>query len=266
MPRLRLPKIRRPNISSTQFTSYVLFALSIVILAMAAYMNFRIDVLSDWRLELPKDDIHIGDVIVVESIYKKELDVSGKSTRYIECKNERGIFIRYPISEATANRSSGKNGTGIIMKIPNSIPDAPVTCRINVTIDYEIMAWRHVIESQNSKTFTLYPALEEDSEETKDEQESEKQKTSQTESPTARPYDVVLVTPQTESSSSSYSQNTPDEEFNQRDISQGENLIVNEQRTLPSNPIQPRPTLLETLDHNLVQPLLTPIKNLIGGY
>lgn len=148
---------RLKQVSKVQLVSYSLFALSAVTLFFAVYMNMSVDVLKDWKLIMNQDSAYVGDTVVIESVYHKTMNVTGVSTRYMECKNSDGILIRYAVSEAKANRASGQTGTGIMIVVPSTIPDLPTKCRINIIIDYEIYKFRHVIESQQTKEFTLYP-------------------------------------------------------------------------------------------------------------
>lgn len=242
------------NLTKTRVVSYVLFVLSGVILAVAIYMNMSIDVLDNWRLVLPKQEIHAGETIVVQSLYEKKLSVTGKATRYVECENRPGVFVRYPVSEAIANRGAGKTGTGIEILIPDNIPSLPATCKITIVIDYEIAFWRHVIEQNSSATFTLLPERE------KSQTEDVSQETSQTE-------DLMAVQPTlpssgTGSASSSSSDNTPIVSDNQRDISQGE-PVVNSERRLEPTPEQPQPNLIEVVI-NAVSGLVSGIAGVIA--
>lgn len=136
--------------------AYGFFSVSLLVLTFSFSLIARVDVLKDWTLELPAGEIHAGDQVVVESIYTKTMDVTGEASRFIECKSDRA-YVRYPVSKAVANRSAGSTGTGIVFVIPKVIPDLPATCRMNVTIDYEVLAFRHVIESNTSSEFQLLP-------------------------------------------------------------------------------------------------------------
>lgn len=230
------------NLNKTQVVSYILFVLSGIILSGTLLLNLNVDVLKDWRLVLPNQAIHAGDTIVVQSLYTKTMNVTGKSTRYVECTTDgNGIYIRYPISEAVANRATGTSGTGIVMLMPKTIPNLPTTCRINVTIEYDIMLFRKVVESANSDTFTLLPVVSSDG-------ESAKQETSQTQLPDSGKVGL-------NQSSSSY-QNTPVSTFNQRDTSQQDDIPTNQEKQLSGQP-EPQPTVLDKLTQ--------PITNLLGG-
>jgi hypothetical protein len=202
-------------------------------------MNLQIDVLKDWRLELPKQDIHVGDTIIVDSLYTKLMQVSGESTRYLECKNKNGIYIRYELNKAVANRGAGTSGTGVELVMPNTVPNVPATCRINITIEYNIYVLRTVIETANSKEFTLLPASQ---------KQDASQKTSQTQVESVGRLDVIDV---------SYPNTTPAEQPKQQDISQKQQNV---QQTSESEtpPATPQPTILEQIIHP-IQPLINQI-------
>ena len=224
------------GLSKTQITSYILFMVSGLILLATIYMNIKVDVLKDWRLVLPQQEIRIGDTIVVQSLYTKTMNVTGESIRYIECKTSNGVYIRYPVSEAKANRAAGTSGTGVPIVVPETIPNVPTRCRINITIDYEIYLLRHVVESANSDEFELLPK--------KTTSEDESQKTSQS------PVSVSQIVDRMDVSSSN---NTAVPQYAQRDISQGQDNIVESERTLDGNPEEPTPNLIQR------------ITNLLGG-
>lgn len=231
------------HLSKTQVTSYVLFFLSAIILLAVIVMNFKVDVLKDWRLVLPQQKIHVGDKIVVQSLYTKLRDVTGKSVRYIECRNTSGVYIRYPVSEAVSNRASGTSGTGIIIVIPETIPETPAKCRVNITIDYEVYKWRHVIESKNSDEFLLLPAIRPD-------EVNVEQETNRTQAQGSA----------SQNQSYSYPNSTPKDVSAQRNISQGDNTEVIEE-----TPLEPTPEPTEESRQPLIQRILNPITNLLGG-
>jgi hypothetical protein len=156
---MRLPQL---NFSSTQVVSYCLLALSALLLLACVYMTYSIDVVTDWKLSLPEKKIHVGDTVVVASTYKKLRDVTGEASRFLDCNTKQGVSIRYPVNKASASRGASdhrQTGTGIVLVIPNTIPDLPTKCRIAVSIDYPVLPWRHVIENNETKDFTLYPAV-----------------------------------------------------------------------------------------------------------
>jgi hypothetical protein len=219
--------------SGTQIASYVLFFLSALILGGTVFANLNADVLKNWRLVLPEQQIRVGDEVVVQSLYEKVRNSRGVSVRYIECRNETGVFIRYPISEAVANRDVGKAGTGVVFVVPSTIPNIPAKCRFNITIDYEVYRWRHVIESTNSAEFTLYGK-----ESNSNDESSETSRTK------------FLGDNQ-----SSYSNDTPQPEYAQRNISQGKEI------TTPERPLEPTPQPVP--EPGLLQRILSPVTNLL---
>ena len=147
---------RRPSV--TAITSYVFFTASIGIAAFSVMMLANVDVLSNWRLVLPEGKIQAGDTVVIQSYYEKKMEVTGVATRYIECKTDKGFFVRYPVSSAVANRPPGVSATGIVVEVPDVIPDLPATCKFSIAIEYEVLKFRRVVESNSSPEFLLLPA------------------------------------------------------------------------------------------------------------
>lgn len=145
----------KPN--KTQVFSYALFALSAAVLFASFMLTMNITVLKDWRLSTPAADIHAGDTVTLVSQYTKVRNVTGKSVRYIECQNSQHIYIRYPLNEAVANRAAGRSGTGIVVKVPETIPNLPTTCKFTIAIEYDVYPWRKVNVSQSSNEFQLLP-------------------------------------------------------------------------------------------------------------
>jgi hypothetical protein len=144
--------------SKSSIVTNIMFALSIIIFLSTVIFTMRIDVVKDWRLELPQGEIHAGDTIVVSSMYTKLRDVSGESKRYVECKNQNGVPIRYEINQAVANRKSGKGGTGIEIVVPD-IPNLPKMCKIQVSICYKVIPLKCSYENNETTEFQLLPKL-----------------------------------------------------------------------------------------------------------
>ena len=140
--------------------SYILFAASAVVLVVLVAFTMQVDVLKNWKLELPSGPIHAGDTIVVQSTYTKVRAVTGVATRYLECASVQGAFIRYPINQATADRAPGVSiGTGVVLKIPETVPGLPAQCRISINVRYQVYPWRAVTEfTSTNGTFILLPS------------------------------------------------------------------------------------------------------------
>lgn len=137
---------------------YVLSGSIITASLTAGYLFIApVDVLRDWRIVLPQQAIHAGDEITVQSIYTKVRNVTGHATRYIECDNKAGVSVRYQLNEAIANRGAGHQGTGIVLKIPDDIPDLPALCRISTAVDYPVYSFRSHYEYTASDPFPLQP-------------------------------------------------------------------------------------------------------------
>ena len=123
--------------SSTRLVSYVLFLISFAILGATAAYTLNVRVLANWQLILPKQPIHAGDPVTIQSSYTKLRPVTGVASRYLDCKNESGAIIRYPINQATADHAPGTStGTGVVVQMPTTIPDLPADCRFSINIRY----------------------------------------------------------------------------------------------------------------------------------
>lgn len=145
------------NLSRVQLLSYALFTLSAVILLMSFLLTMNVTVLKDWKLSVPAAEIHAGDTVTLVSAYTKVRDVTGKSVRYIECQNANSVYIRYPLNEAVANRQKGSGGTGVVVKVPESIPNLPTICKFTIAITYDVYPWRKVNVSNSTNEFQLLP-------------------------------------------------------------------------------------------------------------
>lgn len=152
---MRLP-VTLPN--RTMLLSYALFAFSVIFLLLTLYFTSNIKVIENWKLSIPGEPIHAGDEVVLISSYKKTRNVDGQARRYIECKNHDGLFIRYPLSEANADRKAGNAGTGIPVKVPYNIPDLPAECFFSITISYPVLPFKPTVEKQQTQHFRLLPA------------------------------------------------------------------------------------------------------------
>lgn len=150
-------KLSIPN--KTKLASYVLFVFSAVVLGFSIYFTTNIHVLDNWTLEAPAGPLHAGDAVVLISKYTKLKDVDGTAKRYIECRNDNNVFIRYQLNEALADRAAGAAGTGIPVKIPSNIPNLPTTCRFSISIEYHVLPFKPTPEKNQTKEFHLLPPV-----------------------------------------------------------------------------------------------------------
>jgi len=192
---MNLKNINLP--SKTRLISHSLFALSIVIFGASFLMTRQIDVIKDWVITFPQEELHAGDEVIIQSTYTKVRDAKGTAKRYIECESKPGVFIRYELNEAVADRQMGTTGTGIPVKIRSDIPELPTTCKFCIAINYRILPLLDTLESNCSNTFKLYPKRE-----TTDEPQATIQ-SSQTQTP------VAVVGQPSVSSNPSPTNNTP---------------------------------------------------------
>lgn len=154
------------KLNKMKLVNWSLYALALSIavgsIIIGIALLYPIDVLKDWEVKLDKDTYKAGETTVVQSTYRKTGNFTGTARRYIECQNSTGIFLRYPLNEAVADKAQSKTavGTGIPITMPSDIPNLPTTCIVNIVIDYKINSLRTVVESQNSETFTLEPNVQ----------------------------------------------------------------------------------------------------------
>jgi len=143
--------------------TYVLFGLSLLVLTGTLYFISTIKVLDEWTISIPSGDIHVGDTVVIQSVYNKVRETGGESVRYIQCENRSGLWIRYELNRATANRQKGKGGTGIVLTVRRDIADVPTTCKFTINIRYDVLPFRSVYVTNNTREFTLLPERQDDS-------------------------------------------------------------------------------------------------------
>ena len=141
----------------TYLTSFSLVASALFI---AYIVLFPVDVLQNWTLRTTSDRYTLGQSVVIESLFTKKVNTgkNSKASRYIECKNSNGVYVRYLLSEATANREKSKStGTGIVVYIPKQIAevDLPTDCFFSISIDYDVYPRRADPEYQRTKNFIL---------------------------------------------------------------------------------------------------------------
>lgn len=142
--------------------SYSLFLISAGMIVVVVLLTRNMQVLANWKLTLPTGPIRVGDTIVVASTYTKLRQVTGSSTRTIECAYGKGIYISTPLDKAIANRAPGKTGTGIVVKIPAALTGVkalPDPCHICVSISYPVLPLRTVSYFKCTKDFNLLPAV-----------------------------------------------------------------------------------------------------------
>jgi hypothetical protein len=130
-------------------------------LFLAYIILFPVDVIKGWKLELPaKNEYALGEVVVIESMYSKTVPTgnNSQSERYIECRNNRGVNLRYLLNKAVANRKpSSSTGTGIVVQIPRELSGLtiPTTCFFSISISYNLYPRQAIPEYNRTKDFKL---------------------------------------------------------------------------------------------------------------
>ncbi len=129
-------------------------------LFIAFVILFPVDVLTNWKIRIAKDHYTLGETVVIESLYTKNIESSVHSvvTRYLECKNGNGVYVRYELNQALATAPQNiSGGTGIIVKIPEDIAevDLPTDCYFAISVDYDISPRRAKAEYNRSQNFVL---------------------------------------------------------------------------------------------------------------
>lgn len=131
-------------------------------LFIAYIILFPVDVIKNWKLELPaKNDYTLGETVVLESTYQKTTATNNdsQSERYIECINEKGVSLRYLLNKAVANRKpSNSTGTGVVVQIPNELSGIklPTTCFFSIAISYNVYPRQAEPEYNRTRDFTLH--------------------------------------------------------------------------------------------------------------
>ena len=99
------------------------------------------------------------ETAIITSKFTQVKDISGKATRYLECKTPSNTTIRYQLNEAAANSQKGARGVGIIVQLPDQITGVtlPTECKFSISIDYQINKLRNFNEANESTEFTLNP-------------------------------------------------------------------------------------------------------------
>lgn len=144
--------------SLTSFIAYLLMFLSLCMIAFSIYSLIRVDVLREWSLELPNSDIHAGDTIIVQSKYKKLMEVDGDAEHYIDCDSTSGARLSYLLNKREANRAPGKRSTAVEITLPTNITSLPAECSIRIVVKYRVIPFKETVEINQTKDFTLLPS------------------------------------------------------------------------------------------------------------
>lgn len=148
-------------VASISLVSAALFIAYIVL--------FPVDVITNWKLSIPKTEYTLGETVVIESLYTKKINTprDSQSERYLECKNANGIYIRYLLNKAAANRAaSPSTGTGVVVTIPDKLAELnlPTSCFFSIAINYNVYPRRAEAEYNRTQNFTLIPKSTENTE------------------------------------------------------------------------------------------------------
>lgn len=136
----------------------MLFAL--VIISASALFAFvvltPVKVLKDWHLGVVQQDYHPGDDITVLSTFNKVRNASGTSYRFLECTNPvNGNQVRYPIDQSDGSRPASFGSAQLLLHIPDSIPNLPISCHINITVVYNVYSFRKVTQTAITNNFQV---------------------------------------------------------------------------------------------------------------
>lgn len=134
---------------------YVLAASIFGATALLLILFLRpINVLSNWSIVAPTDDAHIGQTIVVQSLFTKLRAVNGTAHRTLICNNSAGAEVAYPINDAVANHAAQQHsGVGIPIVIPTVV--VPAKCKLAISIEYQVYPFRTVTEFATSNQFNV---------------------------------------------------------------------------------------------------------------
>lgn len=150
--------LNRLNLANTAL--YTLSGAILLSCAVAFYLFLGpVNILSNWTIVTNSQTYRVGDTLSLESKYSKHKQVIGDAHRYLECKDAHGNYIRYQLSEATADHAPGTNtGTGAINVIPKIAP-VPTQCHIAIVINYKnVYGFRTVsVFNQSRPDFTVNP-------------------------------------------------------------------------------------------------------------
>lgn len=135
----------------------MLFAIAIVFMSILfAYVTIApVDVLKNWHLTADKPSYAAGDTITVHSTFVKTRSVPGASFRYLECTNPSGSVVRYPIDQADGNRPASVGDVEILLHVPDTLPNLPAKCHVNVTVVYSIYSFRKATETNVTQDFMV---------------------------------------------------------------------------------------------------------------
>lgn len=133
------------------------FAITVIGLSVAfawAVLS-PVDVLKDWHLTVPQSSYRAGADVDVLSTFIKTRSVSGTSYRFLECFNTNQSLSRYPIDQVDSNKPARAGSAIVALKLPDNLPNLPVSCHINITVVYNIHSFRKVTETNVTNNFQV---------------------------------------------------------------------------------------------------------------
>lgn len=148
----------------------LLFAVTVIIGGALVYYtqqqnklaNAPVDVLTNWTLKVDSSHPYQpGDLIPVSSKVTKLINVSGQSNRFIQCykpnTKEWDALIPVNVTKATNPASQNRSG-GFTIGIPLSIGVLPNTCRIYVSVTYDVNKYHPAFQESNyTNAFSIIP-------------------------------------------------------------------------------------------------------------
>lgn len=134
---------------------YTLAAAIFMTTAVFLYLFVApINVLSNWRIVAPAGNYHVGDTVIVQSLFTKLRSVDGVSHRSLICTGAQGSSVAYPVNQAVANHAAqSKAGVGIPIIVP--LVPVPTKCKLAISIEYKVYPFRTVTEFATSNSFNV---------------------------------------------------------------------------------------------------------------
>lgn len=144
------------NIRWEKLTANILGGF-LILLTITVVLIFAvpINVLRDWHIKTDKATYAPTDTIHVQSSSTKLRKASGDVNRTIECDSGRDSVVAYNLNVSEGSRKPGFSFSTYNLEIPDTVANLPATCRVVVSVKYQVLFIRHVVEYAVSNNFTI---------------------------------------------------------------------------------------------------------------
>lgn len=120
---------------------YIYYGIIALAIGATAFFATPIQVLKNWKIEVPNKTYHIGEQVPITSTVDKVRNSQATTSRSVQCF-QNNSWKDYPVYTQLSNTKFTGHRVGhysvVLPETMNNLGDDPVKCRIAVIADFSI--------------------------------------------------------------------------------------------------------------------------------